>query len=755
MKAAGRLLLGLAAVLAPAVLEAQGIPLGSEFQANTYTTGRQGHPDIASAGDGSFVVVWARGPGNPGIFARMYDPHGAPKGSEFQVNSGTAVPGQYPSVAADASGGFVVAWQEADYGRKSHAQRFDSSGAPVGSEIALARILPRVASDAAGNFVLISSQYTSFNYAPFVVSDLVGQRFDGTGAPAGSEFMVASYKSYFDFESIITDSPGDRAVAAAPGGDFTVVWNVWEGTFPQGARPVSIDDQGLFGQRFSKTGVKLGTAFRIALGTAAPGNPAIAVDRLGNFVVIWSSDAQDGDGRGIRGQRFDRSGEEVGPEFQVNTYTTGDQTAPSVAIDETGDFVVVWNSAGQDGSSSGVFGARFNRHGTPLGGEFPVNVYTAGNQQAPRVASDGRGFVAAWESADEDGNGFGVFGRRQNLQPEALTVDLSAKTGTSSDRNGVLEPGETVLIQPKWANTTAGPILVTGAAPAPLCAPGSACITPVDGAATYGTIAAGASAVCNDGSPDACYQVSASGPRPGTHWDGQLAENLSGGGEQPWSLHVGDSFADVPRSQPFYKKIETLLHNGITTGCTATTYCPGSTVARDAMAIFVAKGIAGGGELVPVAGAVGASAYNCSGGGVSLFTDVAPTDAFCKHVHFLAAQNVTLGCNGTQYCPGQVITRDAMASFIAKAIVAPAGGAGVPVSGSGPSGTYSCDPGSAHVHFSDVPATNPFCKHIHFLWANGIVEGCTPTTYCPTQPVARDAMAKFIANGFGLKLYGP
>ncbi len=175
------------------------------------------------------------------------------------------------------------------------------------------------------------------------------------------------------------------------------------------------------------------------------------------------------------------------------------------------------------------------------------------------------------------------------------------------------------------------------------------------------------------------------------------------------------------------------------------------------MAIFVAKGIAGTGEGVPATGDLGGQPYDCSPGGISRFTDVAPTDSFCKHVHYLAAQNVTLGCNATQYCPGQTITRDAMASFIAKAAVAPRGGAAVPVSYTDPttSRSYSCVSGSANLHFTDVPVSNPFCKHIHYLWAKGIVDGCSATQYCPGQPVARDAMAKFLANGFGLQLYGP
>jgi hypothetical protein len=99
-----------------------------------------------------------------------------------------------------------------------------------------------------------------------------------------------------------------------------------------------------------------------------------------------------------------------------------------------------------------------------------------------------------------------------------------------------------------------------------------------------------------------------------------------------------------------------------------------------------------------------------------------------------------------------------MASFIAKAVVAPGGADAIPAT-YGPDPTtglsYSCAAASPNVHFIDVPASSPFCKHVHFLWAKGIVSGCSATHYCPTQAVTRDAMAKFLANGFGLDLYAP
>src|SRR5262245_39803235 len=72
----------------------------------------------------------------------------------------------------------------------------------------------------------------------------------------------------------------------------------------------------------------------------------------------------------------------VGPQFQVNTYTTSFQQRPSVAADADGDFVVVWDvwdgigSAGTDTSAQSVQGQRYASDGTPQGGQFQVNTYT-------------------------------------------------------------------------------------------------------------------------------------------------------------------------------------------------------------------------------------------------------------------------------------------------------------------------------------------------------------------------------------------
>ena len=75
----------------------------------------------------------------------------------------------------------------------------------------------------------------------------------------------------------------------------------------------------------------------------------MAADADGDFVVAWQSFGQDGSIYGIFARRFSSAGAALASEFQVNTYTTDIQSCPSVAVDADGDFVVAWASSSQDG----------------------------------------------------------------------------------------------------------------------------------------------------------------------------------------------------------------------------------------------------------------------------------------------------------------------------------------------------------------------------------------------------------------------
>ena len=206
--------------------------------------------------------------------------------------------------------------------------------------------------------------------------------------------------------------------------------------------------------------------------------------------------------------------------------------------------------------------------------------------------------------------------------PIALVADASP--GSGSDGNGVFDPGETAAVEPAWKNPSVLPLALAGTATA-VTGPAGPSYSAPDASTTYGTIAPAVTRSCT-ATPD-CFQIFVSAPaaRPAPHWDAAFTETLSvATPPKDWTLHIGETFSDVPRSYPFYRVIETIVHRGVTVGCTPTEYCPADKVPRDQMSLFLARAIAGGGANVPSSGTLNGSPYNCAPGGVSLFTDVSP-----------------------------------------------------------------------------------------------------------------------------------
>jgi hypothetical protein len=367
---------------------------------------------VAADASGNFVVVWrsfGQDGSLEGIFGQRYDSAGGRLGSEFRVNSYTTSSQRYPSVAAAADGDFVVIWSS--YGQDGSGegifgQRYDSAGGRLGSEFRV-------------NSVTSSSQgYPSVAAAPdgdFVVvwsslgqdgsyEGIFGRRYDSGGVPLGAEFRVNSYT---------TSSQRFPSVAADTTGDFVVVWS----SYGQDG-----SDYGVFGQRYDSGGVARGDEFQVnSVAEGYQSTPSVASDANGNFVVAWLDGIQEE--YGIFGQRYDSAGMALGEEFHINSFTTGYQFAPSVASDANGNFVVAWFSEYEDGSSYGVFGQRYDSEGVAQRGEFQINSYTEDSQQFPSVAiTDTDRFVVVWESNHQDGSGFGLFGQRFDFGGDTITV---------------------------------------------------------------------------------------------------------------------------------------------------------------------------------------------------------------------------------------------------------------------------------------------------------------------------------------------
>ena len=59
----------------------------------------------------------------------------------------------------------------------------------------------------------------------------------------------------------------------------------------------------------------------------------------------------------------------------------------------------------------------------------------------------------------------------------------------------------------------------------------------------------------------------------------------------PAIVLASHDFTDVPNTNPFHTQISRLVESGITTGCTATTFCPKNNVTREQMAGFLSRGL--------------------------------------------------------------------------------------------------------------------------------------------------------------------
>ena len=260
-------------------------------------------------------------------------------------------------------------------------------------------------------------------------SGIFAQRFDASGAPQGGEFQVNAYT---------VGSQRFPDVAMGPGGGFIVVWHSAE---QDGS------SYGIFGRRHDGSGIPQATEFQInSYTTIAQMVPSILIATPSQLIVVWRSD-QDGSGNyGVFGRRVDQGGPQ-GAEFQINAYTSGAQTLSALAAAPDGGFVVVWQST-HDGDSVGIFGRRFDSVGAPVTGEFKVNAFTLGSQVEADIASDGDDFVVVWQSADEDGDDDGVFARRLDLSgPIGAEFQVNSYTafGQRSPSVGMDENGEFVV----------------------------------------------------------------------------------------------------------------------------------------------------------------------------------------------------------------------------------------------------------------------------------------------------------------------
>ena len=136
-------------------------------------------------------------------------------------------------------------------------------------------------------------------------------------------------------------------------------------------------------------------------------------------------------------------------------------------------------------------------------------------------------------------------------------------------------------------------------------------------------------------------------------------------GGDDFSFSSTPHFSDVPTGAFGFQWIQKMFELGITSGCTATTYCPNDPVTRAQMAVFIIRG------------RLGASA-TFTYPAVPYFTDVGSNGFGFKWIQRMREEGITSGCSATLYCPSNSVTRGDMAIFVMRGLfnqLLPAGAA--------------------------------------------------------------------------------
>ena len=336
------------------------------------------------------------------MLARRFSRLAVPLDDPFPVNAATTDDQRAASIARDAQGRFVAVWT--DEAQTIWGRRFDADGTalggnfPVNTSTPLNAVSPHVASDPSGNFVVTWTSYDASS------ADVMARRFDSNGAPLGDEFTVNVFTSGMQRAS---------GIAMSPAG-FVVAWGGAGSGAPNGIFARLYDADGHF------VALRPGRPRRAAGFRANLRRPDVAMNRDGDFVVVW--DDESASGHGVPGRRWNSTGTPAAESFPISD-GTADDADPRVASDFAGNFLVTWTrSVDFPGvripprpPSAPVFSIAARLYifgGLPTSDPFQINDAAGTNHHTrsrPSLADDGS-FAVAWTRGADDE--FEVKGRK-------------------------------------------------------------------------------------------------------------------------------------------------------------------------------------------------------------------------------------------------------------------------------------------------------------------------------------------------------
>lgn len=365
-----------------------------EFQVNTYSKGRQQTPSVAALDSGGYIVAWHSdrqdGGRGGGVYSQQYDLYGVKDGGERLVNIRTAGTQYAPSVAALKGGGYIVTWIDRELwidGEIVGRIFFGTDNNPDSGEIPIVNI-SGYHSDQSVTPLTDGNILVTWTTTNLTKTDVYGQILTAGGDKFGDVFRL----------NTIQAGTQQSPVAVALGlGEFVVAWQDHElGT--------------ILGQRFFKDGSKNGKWFKIGGSVDIfGGTMSIAPVGSDRFVVVWK---QNRILSAVRMRLFLEDGTPLTSEKVIDLESKS-QGKPFVAPTAEDGYIVTWERSKPRGlTNKDIVAQHFTSAGDAVGARIPVNVHTKSSQTSPRVASgtDGHSLIV-WESQGQDGSRSGIFGR--------------------------------------------------------------------------------------------------------------------------------------------------------------------------------------------------------------------------------------------------------------------------------------------------------------------------------------------------------
>ena len=332
------------------------------------------NPQIAIDNNGNAIVVWDQFDGTQyNIWANRYSP-GSGWGMAELIETGNAGSASDPQIAIDADGNAIAVWHQWDGTRNNIWTNRYSPGSGWGT-------VELIETDNTG-----SARNPQIAIAADGNAIAVWQQSDGTRNNIWANRYIPG-SGWGTAELIETDDAGDASdpqIAIDADGNAIAVWYQWDGI-----------RNNIWTNRYTPVS-GWGTAELIEIDNAGSAwHPQIAIDASGNAIAVWYQ--SDGTRDNIWINRY-TPGSGWDTAELIETGNSGDAYYPQIDIEGSGNAIAVWQQF--DGTRTNIWANRYTT-GSGWGSAQLIETSNAGDACNPQIAIDASGnAIVVWEQFD-------------------------------------------------------------------------------------------------------------------------------------------------------------------------------------------------------------------------------------------------------------------------------------------------------------------------------------------------------------------